>query len=150
MDPFPLSRIDQLVDSTSEFAYLSFMDMFSGYNQIMMNPDDEEKTAFLTDQRLFSYKVIPFGLWNAGATYQRMVNIIFENQIGRNVEAYVDDILVKRMIGRKYIEDLDETFETMRKVGMKLNLKKSFFGLAGGKFLGFVVSKRGIEIHPSK
>jgi Reverse transcriptase (RNA-dependent DNA polymerase) len=79
-----------------------------------------------------------------------MVNTVFENQIGRNVEAYIDDMLVKSMMKRKHIEDLDETFETMHKVGMKLNLKKSFFGLAGEKFLGFMISKRGIEIYPSK
>jgi Reverse transcriptase (RNA-dependent DNA polymerase) len=87
---------------------------------------------------------------NVDTTYQRMINTIFENQIGRNVEAYVDDMLVKNMTDRKHIEDLDETFETIHKVGMKLNSKKSFFGLAGGKFLGFVVSIRGIEIYPSK
>jgi Reverse transcriptase (RNA-dependent DNA polymerase) len=79
-----------------------------------------------------------------------MINIIFEKQIGRNVETYVDDILVKSMTTKEHIEDLGETFETMRNVGMKLNPKKSFFGLAGGKFLGFMVSERGIEIHPSK
>jgi Reverse transcriptase (RNA-dependent DNA polymerase) len=79
-----------------------------------------------------------------------MVNTMFEAQIGHNVEAYVDDMLVKSMTERKHIEHLCETFETMRKVGMKLNPKKNFFGLVGGKFLGFVMSKRGIEIHPSK
>jgi Reverse transcriptase (RNA-dependent DNA polymerase) len=116
----------------------------------MMNPNDEEKMTFVTDQGLFCYKVMSFGLRNAGATYQRMVNTVFENQIGRNVEAYIDDMLVKSMMKRKHIEDLDETFETMHKVGMKLNLKKSFFGLAGEKFLGFMILKRGIEIYPSK
>jgi hypothetical protein len=77
MDPFPLPRIDQLVDSTSGFAYLSFMDAFSGYNQIMMHPDDEEKIVFITDQGLFCYKVMPFVLRNTEATYQRMVNTVF-------------------------------------------------------------------------
>jgi Reverse transcriptase (RNA-dependent DNA polymerase) len=79
MDSFPLPRIDRLVDSTYEFAYLSFMNVFSGYNKIMMNPDDEEKTAFIIDQGLFCYRVISFDLRNADATYQRMVNTIFEN-----------------------------------------------------------------------
>jgi Reverse transcriptase (RNA-dependent DNA polymerase) len=150
MDPFPLPRIDQLVDSTFGFTYLSLMDAFSGYNQIMMHPDDEEKIVFVTDQGLFCYKVMPFGLRNAGATYQRMVNTVFTAQIRRNVEAYVDHILVKSMMEKGHIDDLDETFDTMRHEDMKLNPKKSFFGLAGGKFLGFMVSKRGIEIHPSK
>ena len=77
---------------------------------------------------------MPFGLRNAGATYQRMVNKVFEKQIGRNMEAYIDDMLVKSMTRASHITDLAETFETMNQVGMKLNPKKSFFGLTGGKF----------------
>jgi hypothetical protein len=75
IDPFSIPRIDQLVDSTSGFAYISFMDVFSRYNQIMTHPDNEEKTTFVTDQGLFCYKVMPFGLRNAGVTYQRIVNV---------------------------------------------------------------------------
>jgi Reverse transcriptase (RNA-dependent DNA polymerase) len=97
MDPFPLARIDQQADSTSGFAYLGFMDAFSGYNQIMMHPEDKEKTAFVTDQGLFCYKVMLFGLRNTWATYQRMVNTVFAGQIRCKVEAYVDDMLVKSM-----------------------------------------------------
>ena len=115
-----------------------------------MAPEDEEKTAFVTDMGLYCYRVMPFGLQNAGATYQRMVNKVFEKQIGRNMEAYIDDMLVKSMTRTSHIIDLAETFETMNRVGMKLNPKKSFFGLTGGKFLGFMVSQREIEIHPSK
>ena len=94
MDPFPIPKIDQLVDSTAGHEVLSFMDAFSGYNQIRMCPEDEEKTAFITESGLYCYKVMPFGLRNAGATYQRMVNKVFANQIGRNMEAYIDDMLV--------------------------------------------------------
>jgi hypothetical protein len=78
------------------------------------------------------------------------VNTVFATQIRRNVEAYIDDMLVKSMTKKGHTDDHAETFDTMRRVGIKLNPKKNFFGLVGGKFLGFVVSKRGIVIHPSK
>ena len=95
-DSFLLPRIDQLVDSTAEHKLLTFMDTFSGYNQIQMTEEDQEKTAFVTSQGLYCYRVMPFGLKNAGATYQRLVNQMFKKKIGRNVEVYVDDMLVKK------------------------------------------------------
>ena len=85
-DSFPLPRINQLVDSTAGHKLLTFMDTFSGYNQILMTEEDQEKTAFVTSQGLYCYRVMPFGLKNAGATYQRLVNQMFKKQIGRNVE----------------------------------------------------------------
>src|SRR5512140_3527721 len=88
-DPYPLPSIDALVDSTAGFKYLCFMDAFAGYNQIRMHPTDEEKTAFVTEQGLFYYKVMPFGLRNAGATYQRMANHSFAQMISRNMKIYV-------------------------------------------------------------
>ena len=94
-DSYPLPRIDQLVDSTMGHKLLSFMDAFSGYNQIRMDEADQKNTSFVTNQGLFCYKVMPFGLKNAGATYQRLVNHMFHSQIRRNVEVYVDDMLVK-------------------------------------------------------
>ena len=92
---FPLPRIDQLVDATSGHQLLTFMDAFSGYNQITMVSHDEEKTAFITDRGLYCYKVMPFGLKNARAIHQRLVNKDFAHQLGRSMEAYVDDMLVK-------------------------------------------------------
>ena len=94
-DSFPLPMIDQLVDSIAGHKLLTFMDAFSGYNQIKMAEEDQEKTAFITSQELYCYKVMPFELKNAGATYQRLVNKMFNKQIGRNMEVYVDDMLVK-------------------------------------------------------
>ncbi|RVW68623.1 Transposon Ty3-I Gag-Pol polyprotein [Vitis vinifera] len=85
---FPLPRIDQIVDSTSGQGMLSFLDAFSGYHQIPMSPDDEEKTAFITPHGLYCYKVMPFGLKNAGATYQRLMTKIFKPLIGRSVECW--------------------------------------------------------------
>uniref|UniRef100_A0A2N9ER72 RNA-directed DNA polymerase n=1 Tax=Fagus sylvatica TaxID=28930 RepID=A0A2N9ER72_FAGSY len=149
-DSFPLPRIDQLVDSTAGHRLLTFMDAFSGYNQIMMDDADQEKTSFITSKGLFCYKVMPFGLKNAGATYQRLMNKMFHHQIGRNVEVYVDDMLVKTKDEIKHLEDLKETFETLRRYRMKLNPNKCVFGVSSGKFLGFMVSQRGIEANPDK
>ena len=139
-DSFPLPRIDQLVNSTARHKLLSFMDAFSGYNQILMDEDDQEKTSFVTSQGLYYYKVMPFGLKNVGATYQRLVNHMFSHQIGKNVEVYVDDMLIKSKDEANHLDDLKETFSTLRKYNMKLNPAKCVFVVASGKFLGFMVS----------
>ncbi|KAK1587809.1 hypothetical protein Q3G72_017034 [Acer saccharum] len=149
-DSFPLPRIDQLVDATAGHELLSFMEAYSGYNKIRMNKADEEKTAFTTDQGLYCYKVMPFGLKNAGVTYQRLVNRIFARQIGRNMEVYVDNMLTKSVTAERHSEDLQETFEVLRRYKMKLNPNKCVFGVPSGKFLGFQVLQRGIEVNPEK
>ncbi|KAL5563843.1 hypothetical protein UlMin_033590 [Ulmus minor] len=149
-DSFPLPRIDQLVDATAGHELLSFMDAYSGYNQIRMHQPDQEHTAFLTDQGLYCYKVMPFGLKNAGATYQRLVNKMFKQQIGRTMEVYVDDMLVKSLKADKHIDNLRESFEVLREYKMKLNPAKCAFGVTSGKFLGFMVNHRGIEANPAK
>jgi ribonuclease HI len=149
-DSFPLPRIDALVDSTSGYKLLSFMDAFSGYNQILMHPEDRAKTAFITDRGLYCYKVMPFGLKNAGATYQRLVNKMFQAQIGKNMEVYVDDMLIKSAESVAHVNDLREAFEQLKLYGMKLNPAKCAFGVSSGKFLGYMVSSRGIEANPEK
>ena len=126
------------------------MDTFSRYNQIKMAEEDQEKTAFITSQGLYCYKVMPFGLKNAGATYQRLVNKMFNKQIGRNMEVYVDDMLVKSKEELTHLDDLRETFATLKQYQMKLNPSKCVFGVASGKFLGFMMSQRGIEANPEK
>ena len=126
------------------------MDAFSGYNQIKMKEVDQEKTSFVTSQELFCYKVMPFGLKNAGATYQRLMNKMFVHQIGRNVQVYVDDMLVKSLRKDNHLDNLRETFDTLRSYNMKLNPNKCAFGVMAGKFLGFMVSQRGIEVNPEK
>ena len=94
-DSYPLPRVDVLVNSTARYQLLRFIDAFPGYNQIRMHEDDQEKTSFVTSQGLFYCRVIPFVLKNAGAMYQRLMNRMFAPQIGRNVQVYVDDMLVK-------------------------------------------------------
>ena len=149
-DSYPLPRIDTLVDSTARHELLNFMDAFSGYNQIKMNEEDQEKTSFVTSQGLVCYKVMSFGLNNAGATYQRLMNKMFAHQIGRNVQVYVDDMLVKSLHENDHLNDLWETFNTLQSYNMKLNPSKCVFGVTAGKFLGFMVSQRGIKVNPEK
>ena len=139
-DSFPLPRIDRLVDSTAEHKLLTFMDAFSRYNQIQMDEEDQEKIAFFANQGLYCYKVMPFGLKNARATYQRLVNQMFSKQIGRNVEVYIDGMLVKSKEEEDHLDDLRETFNTLRQYNMKLNPSKCAFGVSSGKFLRFMVS----------
>ena len=115
-----------------------------------MHKADQEKTSFVTSQGLFCYKVMPFGFKNAGATYQRLMNMMFAQQIGRNFQVYVDDMLVKSRREEDHLEDLRETFDTLRSYNMKLNPGKCAFIVTAGKFLGFMVSQRGIEANPDK
>ena len=115
-----------------------------------MHPPDEEHTSFRTDMGLYCYKVMPFGLKNAGATYQRLVNLMFQKQIGNNMEVYVDDMLVKLKKAGGHVKDLEEFFNILRQYRMKLNLRKCSFGVGSGKFLGYIVNMRGIEANPDK
>ena len=110
---FPLSRIDQLVDSTVGHKLLTFMDAFLRYNQIPMSEENQEKTTFVTSQGLYYYKVIPFKLKNAKATYQRLVNHMFNKQIRWNIEVYIDDMLVKSKTTKEHLDDLKETFDIL-------------------------------------
>ena len=127
-DSHSLPCIDQLVDSTARHKLLNFTDAFSGYNQIRIDVADQEKTSFVTSQGLFCYKVMLFGLKNARATYQRLVNHMFHPQIERNVEVYIDDMLVKSQDEEKHLDDLQEMFNTLRQYNMRLNPSKCAFG----------------------
>ena len=137
---FPLPRIDLIVDATASHELLSFMDAFSSYNQISMDPDDQEKTSFVIRQGTYYYRVMPFRLKNAGATYQRLVNRMFQKQIGITMEVYIDDMLVKSTTAELHIAHLSEAFQILRKYNMKLNPAKCAFGVSAGKFLGFIVN----------
>jgi hypothetical protein len=144
-DSFPLPIIDQLVDSTSGHERMSFLDAFQGYHQIPMILSDQEKIAYITPKGIYCYKVMPFGLKNAGATYQRMVTIMFEHLIGRTMEVYIDDMLIKRMGKENHLKDLREVLGILRKDKLRLNASKCIFGVSSGKFLGHMISCKGIE-----
>ena len=138
------------MDSTAGHKLHSFMNALFRYNQIKMDEADQEKTSFITSQGLFCYKVMPFGLKNTRATYQRLVNHMFHPKIGQNVEVYVDDMLVKSLNEGKHLNNLQEIFDTLRQYKIKLNPSKCAFGVSSGKFLEFMVSHKGIEANPDK
>ena len=139
-DNFPLPRIDLIVDTTTGHELLSFMNTFSGYNQIRMDPSDQEKTSFVTGQGTYCYQVMPFGLKNARATYQRLVNKMFQKQIGASMEVYIDDMLMKSVKAELHIAHLAESFQVPKNYNMKLNPTKCTFGVSAEKFLGFIVN----------
>jgi len=149
-DSYPLPSIDALVDNASGCKMLSFLDAFSGYNQIKMHPRDESKTTFMTETCSYCYKVMPFGLKNAGATYQRLMDRILAPMLGRNVQAYVDDMVVTSQEKGRHTADLEELFTMIAKYRLKLNPEKCVFGVEAGKFLIFMLTERDIEANPDK
>ncbi|XP_052735536.1 uncharacterized protein LOC128197521 [Vigna angularis] len=149
-DNFPLPHIDTLVDNTAKFSLFSFMDGFSGYNQIKMAPEDMEKMTFITLWGTFCYKVMSFGLKNAGATYQRAMVTLFHDMMHKEIEVYVDDMIAKSESEEEHIFNLRKLFERLRKYKLRLNPVKCTFGVKSGKLLGFIVSQRGIEVDPDK
>ena len=149
-DSFPLPRIDLIVDATVDHELLSFMDAFSGYNKISMDPDDQENTSFVTGQGTYCYRVMPYGLKNAGATYQRLVNRMFQKQIRASMEVYIEDMLMKSTTVELHISHMFEAFQILREYNIKLNPAKCAFGVSIEKFLSFIVNNRGIEANPDK
>ena len=139
-----------MVNATVGHETLSFMDGFSGYNQIRMALKDEELTTFHTPKGIYCYKVMPFGLKNAGATYQRTMQKIFDDILHKNVECYVDDLVVKSKKRIEHLQDLRQVFERLCRYQLKMNPTKCAFRVTLGKFLGFIVRHKGIEIDSSK
>ena len=146
-DPFPMPKIDQLVDATVGHPRMSFMDAFQGYHQIPLALDDQEKTAFVTPIGNYHYKVMSFGLKNAGSTYQRMMTRMFESLLGKNIEIYIDDMVLKSKMVSEHLEDIRIIFETLRNYKLRLNASKCSFGVGSGKFLGYMVTHRRIEVN---
>uniref|UniRef100_A0A2N9GDJ2 Integrase catalytic domain-containing protein n=1 Tax=Fagus sylvatica TaxID=28930 RepID=A0A2N9GDJ2_FAGSY len=149
-DEFPLPNMDLLIDSAVGNAMFSFMDGFSGYNQIRMSPKDAEKIAFRTPIGNFYYTVIPFGLKNAGATYQRTMTTMFHDMIHQEIEDYVDDIVVKSKRREDHLEVLRRVFERCQLFKLKINPLKCAFGVSAGKFLGFLVHNSEIDVDLAK
>ena len=131
-DNFPLPRINQIVDVLAGHGMLSFLDAFSRYHQIPMHQPDTEKTTFITLHGLFCYNVMSFGLKNVGATYQRLVTKMFRPLLGKTMEVYINDMLVKSKERPDHAEHLQEAFELLRAYGMKLNPSKCTFGVNVG------------------
>ena len=148
-DDSSLPHIDVLVDNTTSSALMSFMDGFSGYNQIKMAPRDVTKTTFTMEWGIYCYIVMPFGIKNVSATYQRMATTLLHDIMHNEVEMYVDDMIVKANEREGHIVNLRKFFERIKEYRLRLNPQKCTFGITIGKLLGFLVSVRGIEDDPS-
>ena len=144
-DLFPMPWIDQLVDAIVGYPRMSFLDAFQGYHQIPLALDDQEKTAFVTSTGNYHYKVMSFGLKNVGSTYQQMMTKMFEPQLGRSIEVYVDDMVVKSKVVSEHVGDLTSIFEILRKHKLRLNASKFSFGVGSRKFLGYMVTHRELR-----
>ena len=135
------------MDAIIGHSRMSFLNAFQGYHQIPFALDDQEKTAFVTPTENYHYKVMPFKLKNAGSTYQRMMTRMFEPQLGKNIEVYIDEMVVKSKVEFEYVNDLGSIFEVLRKHKLHLNAFKCSFGISSGKFLGYMVTHRAIEVN---
>ena len=149
-DPFPMPKIYQLVDATVGHPRMSFLDAFQGYHQIPLALDDQEKTVFVTPVGNYHYKVMPFGLKNVGSIYQRMMTRMFESQLGKNIEVYINDMVVKSKVVLGHLGDLGIIFEVLRKYKLCLNASKCSFDMRSGQFLGYMVTHKGIEVNPDQ
>ena len=129
---------------------MSFLNAFQGYHQIPLALDDQEKTSFVTPVGNYHYKVMSYGLKNTGSTYQRMMTKMFEAQMGKNIEVYIDDMVVKSKIMSEHIGDLTNIFKILRGHKLRLNVSKCSFGVGSGKFLGYMVTYQGIEVNPNQ
>src|SRR5688572_16952001 len=151
-DEYPMPIADTLINNASGNRIISFLDGNAGYNQIFMAEEDASKTTFICPGfiGLFEWVVMTFGLKNAGATYQRAMNLIFHELLGNTVEVYIDDIVVKSAEFSSHIADLRKAFDKMCRYGLKMNPRKCAFGVSAGKFLGFIIHEHGIEIDPDR
>ena len=140
-DDFLLAHIDLLVDNIASHSMLFFMDGFSGYNHIMMASDDRENIVFITEWGTYCYKVMPFGLKNAGATYQRVTTTLFHDMLHKDVKVYVDDLIVKSHDRADHLVALERFFQRIKKFKLRPNPKKCILSVCSGKLLGYMVSE---------
>ncbi|XP_022014628.1 uncharacterized protein LOC110914116 [Helianthus annuus] len=149
-DCYALPDIDEKIDSLATFRWKCFLDCYKGYHQVQMAVQDEDKTAFRTPTGLYCYTKMPFGLKNAGATYQRLMNETFSDAIGKYIEVYMDDLVIMSKEESAMLANIQKTFNTLRSMSIKLNPAKCSFGMEEGKFLGFIVTKDGFKVNPEK
>lgn len=149
-DNYPVPKMDHILQKVVGSQRISMLDGFSGYNQVLVHPDDQEKTTFTTPWGTFMYSKMPFGLMNAGVTFQRAMDIAFSEEKDKFVVVYLDDITVFSKSDEKHLEHLEMIFLKCMKFGISLNPKKSHFSLEEGKLLGHRISKYGIRIDPGR
>jgi len=149
-DDFPLPNIHILIDNCAKHVLQSFVDCFAGYHQIWMDEEDDEKIAFITPWGIYCYKMISFVFKNDGSTYMRAMMTISHDMIHKEIEVYVDVVIIKSKKSLDHTADLKKFFDRLLKYNLKLNPGKCSFGVPARKLLGFIVSHQGIELHPSK
>jgi hypothetical protein len=149
-DNYPLPKMDHILQKVVESSRISLLDGFSGYNQVLVHPEDQEKTPFTTPRGTFMYVKMPFGLMNVGTTFQRAMDISFVVKTGRFIVIYLDDVTVYSKSDEEHFLHLRCVFEKCRKFGISLNPKKILFGLEESKLLGHIISKDRIKIDPSR
>ena len=149
-DNYPLPKMDHILQRVVGASRISLLDGFSGFNQILVHPDDQDKTTFTTPWGTFKYVKIPFGLKNAGPTFQRAMDIAFAKEIHDFLVIYLDDLTPFSKSDQEHLKHLRQIFLTCRKYGISLNPKKSLFGLEEGNLLGHIISKDGIRIDPDR
>ena len=145
-----MPKIDQLVDVTYGHPRMSFLDASQGYHQITLAVEDREKTTLISPEANYHYTVMPFGLKNAGAMYQRMMTRMLWDKIGRTVEVYIDNMIVKSKQEVQYIEDLQGVFKVFRQHKLRFNAGKCVFGVGASKFLGYLITNWGIKVNPDQ
>ena len=139
-DSFLMPKINQLVDATYGHSRMSFLDAFQGYHQITLAPKDQEKTAFISSDANYHYNMMPFGLKNVGASYQRMMTRMFRDKIGCTAKVYIYDMVVKSKQEPRHVEDLRGVFEVLRQHKLCLNAEKCTFSVGASKFLGYLIT----------
>ncbi|GJY54159.1 reverse transcriptase domain-containing protein [Tanacetum coccineum] len=149
-EPHPLPTAEQKVEGLHKYRLKCFLDAYKRYHQIPIAEEDKEKTAFFTREGIFYYKRLPFGLKNAGATYQRLIDKVFSHHMGRNMEVNVDDMVIMSDSEKKMMADITETLERLRAINLKLNPKKCSFGVEEGVYSGHLITKQGIRAKPFK
>jgi hypothetical protein len=149
-DNYPLPKMEHILQRVTGSARMSMIDGFSGYNQIYVFPEDREKTTFTTPWGTFMYAKMPFGLMNAGETFQRAMDIAFIGEKYKFVVIYLDDITMFSKSDQEHYQHLEKVFLKCRKFGLSLNPKKSLFSMKEGKLLGHIVSAEGVKIDPSR
>jgi hypothetical protein len=141
--------MNQVIESKASCVLLWFLDC-SNYHQIALKEEDQIKNTFITPCGVYAYKIMSFGLKNAGTMYQQTIQLCFADQLHRNVKAYMDDVVIKTRKHDDFIADLEETFNSLRKLWWKLNLTKCVFSVPYGKLLRLIISHQGIEANPDK
>ena len=149
-DAQPLPRIDDMLDAFRGAKWFTSLDLAAGYWQVPMKEEDIEKTAFITAEGTYEFTIMPFGLCNAPATFQRMMNVIFEDLLFKYIKVYLDDCNIYSNTFEEHLEHLEEVFNRLRKAGLKLKPSKCQFCYPEIKFLGHVIGRDDIKVNPDK